>query len=659
MSIRMSSLCRNHERNHQRCLDEEPNPPFVLVRRHNHGGIDPARRCARYPRDPVFAVHVQDLLGRNNLLGLRTAVRLRTAGHVGRWARAGELPQGQHPLLRQRQPVDDDTEFGVSGAAVVVRHGLPLGGPDDAGQRDMDIACRRDAVSGPLFLGDCNQRRQGLPVGTTYWIRIKSNSVDFSANHYEVATSTTVGTTLKSSDGSSWSAASVGLYFRMVGSDTRQKWHLFEYGGALFGATQPYSGAAGQLFINGDNGAADSNSGDKTLLNDATKSWTTNEWANAVALIVAGPGKGEFRKISSNTATALTVSPAWDTTHTTASDYVIIGSSKWTERATTGLTGPVTDVAVAQGVMYLAQGNAINIRRHREYNSSGTWTISDYADDGTNKADFLETFYDPVAGPVMWTASNSDGSGNVSIARANAQTWGTSLTLGTAIQIGTRDSKITGLAIYNDMLWVGKEESLWYVQNDVPNRLDLGLQAIRSPDNCKAIGAQNLFLYFNWAHSLERLYGGTTDDIGPWRDAGLPSSRQGVISALLPAIAWLFVGIDAGDTGRSSVLVYSGGWHEIFRAWETARRIDNLYWQSVLGTVNRMWVSVGGDLVWLPFPRVSLNPLRDGDMTFQHEGHIVSPWMDMGFPELDGFAKSEGVRADNLSIAERLTVQTC
>ena len=307
--------------------------------------------------------------------------------------------------------------------------------------------------------------------------------------------------------------------------------------------------------------------------------------------------------------------------------------------------------------MYLAQGNAINIRRHREYNSSGTWTISDYADDGTNKADFLETFYDPVAGPVMWTASNSDGSGNVSIARANAQTWGTSLTLGTAIQIGTRDSKITGLAIYNDMLWVGKEESLWYVQNDVPNRLDLGLQAIRSPDNCKAIGAQNLFLYFNWAHSLERLYGGTTDDIGPWRDAGLPSSRQGVISALLPAIAWLFVGIDAGDTGRSSVLVYSGGWHEIFRAWETARRIDNLYWQSVLGTVNRMWVSVGGDLVWLPFPRVSLNPLRDGDMTFQHEGHIVSPWMDMGFPELDGFAKSEGVRADNLSIAERLTVQ--
>src|SRR3990170_3877777 len=251
---------------------------------------------------------------------------------------------------------------------------------------------------------------QALIGGTTYWIRIKSNSVDFSANHYEVATSTTVGTTLKSSDGSSWSAASVGLYFRMVGSDTRQKWHLFEYGGALFGATQPYSGAAGQLFINGDNGAADSNSGDKTLLNDATKSWTTNEWANAVALIVAGPGKGEFRKISSNTATALTVSPAWDTTHTTASDYVIIGSSKWTERATTGLTGPVTDVAVAQGVMYLAQGNAINIRRHREYNSSGTWTISDYADDGTNKADFLETFYDPVAGPVMWTASNSDGS---------------------------------------------------------------------------------------------------------------------------------------------------------------------------------------------------------------------------------------------------------
>lgn len=61
-----------------------------------------------------------------------------------------------------------------------------------------------------------------LVASTTYWVKIYDSAAGSTANHWEVATSATVGTTEKSSDNSTWSAASVGLYFRLVGADTKQ-----------------------------------------------------------------------------------------------------------------------------------------------------------------------------------------------------------------------------------------------------------------------------------------------------------------------------------------------------------------------------------------------------------------------------------------------------
>lgn len=59
-----------------------------------------------------------------------------------------------------------------------------------------------------------------------------------------------------------------------------------------------------------------------TTLNDTGESWTTNEWAGKVLIITAGTGAGQFRLITSNTATELTV-PTWSVTPDATSDYVI------------------------------------------------------------------------------------------------------------------------------------------------------------------------------------------------------------------------------------------------------------------------------------------------------------------------------------------------
>jgi hypothetical protein len=61
-----------------------------------------------------------------------------------------------------------------------------------------------------------------------------------------------------------------------------------------------------------------------TLVNSA-KTWTTNQWSNYQVRIVSGTGAGQFRSITSNTATTLTV-PTWTITPDATSIYNIEGN---------------------------------------------------------------------------------------------------------------------------------------------------------------------------------------------------------------------------------------------------------------------------------------------------------------------------------------------
>ena len=63
-----------------------------------------------------------------------------------------------------------------------------------------------------------------------------------------------------------------------------------------------------------------------TTINDTTKNFLVNQWANYQVHIVGGTGKGQIREIASNTATAITVSAAWDVTPDATSVYDIEGN---------------------------------------------------------------------------------------------------------------------------------------------------------------------------------------------------------------------------------------------------------------------------------------------------------------------------------------------
>lgn len=496
-----------------------------------------------------------------------------------------------------------------------------------------------------------------LTSGTYYWIKVTGASTDDGDNHWDVAVNNSTGTTFYSADGTTYTAASFDLYYRLTPSNSSKRAIFFEYKEAQYLVVSGDSGAP-NLYINGDRGAADSNSGQLTKLIDATKTWTTNQWAGCVVMITDGTGKLEtvqYRTIVSNTASDLTLDSAWTITQDTTTEYVILGSNTWTEITGHGLTAPITDVLVSvRGVVYFAQGDAVNIRRHREYNNAGTWTNSDWADDGTNKAVFM--VYKSQAQKIV-KANNSDASTNVSVATADPQDWGTSLTFGTATNVGSKYRNITGMEVYpdtsnNEAVWVMKVDIPWIVPssgNPFPyNQPEM--ETVRGSKNGAATLVHNVYLFYSLGNGLERYYGGNLDDVGPNRDEGLPLERQGPIISMLGYPGRHFDIVDGGDSGYSSIMSREGnGWHEHFRA-PKGQRMKALAFQPIPGTaLDRMWVYIGNDVLWLPFPSDATNELQDSNYKYTHEAGIVLSRMQAGMFDVQKLARFIKMQTENLS----------
>jgi hypothetical protein len=484
-----------------------------------------------------------------------------------------------------------------------------------------------------------------LTSSTNYWIKIYAASADSTDHHWEVGTTTTVGNTEVSSDNSAWAAGLVGLYFRLVDTDDDREHLYFEYKQGQYKVSKPTDGSAGQLWINGDRGAADANTGALTTTVDATKSWTADEFINSVVILTAGTGSEEivpWRVITDNDGTTLTHA-TWNIEHDTTTEYVIVADDT--------ITKPVTDVLVSKDIIYFAQKDSTNIRKANFYNNAGTWTAR-YGDDSTNKGTFLELVEDPVDGQQVWVADV----GASTVARGSAQSWGTDLTLGTPIVVGSTDTRITGLDKYGspEVLWVLKEDSQWAVQNDIPDEIPLReMSSVRSEKNGRAHLVHGVYLYFSLiGGSLERYFRNNLDDVGPSQDFGLPASRQGAIVDMTGYPGIFLCAVDGGTANYSSILMTRGSrdWHEIYRAPQTGQRIRNLGFQVIPGTtLDRLWFSQGTDTLWLPFPSDTTDPFRDSNYLFTHEGHLITSWMYADMQDVQKLFKSMKVFAENLT----------
>lgn len=254
---------------------------------------------------------------------------------------------------------------------------------------------------------------------------------DDASNCWEIGCQPYEGTSLnsgRSSDGSSWTSTSTiyGPYFRVTSPEDAFVAHFAEYRDQLYFVTAPDDGSAADLYMNGFRGVADDNTGLLNRLIDSAggASWSTTP--GEVAMMITGEShqkeRQKYRNITGGGVGYVTVSPSWNTIHNDEYDeYVILGSDAWTKRTQAVLTRPATDIAVANDIMYIAQGSRYDMYIHREANYLGTFEYVDgtrkyWANAGAS-ADFLQTIVDYISGPVIWMGENGYLSGDVYISR--------------------------------------------------------------------------------------------------------------------------------------------------------------------------------------------------------------------------------------------------
>ena len=156
------------------------------------------------------------------------------------------------------------------------------------------------------------------------------------------------------------------------------------------------------------------------------------------------------------------------------------------------------------GVVYFAQGEGTAIRRYRAYNNSGTWT-NQFDADGTNKASLLRFIREANGNKKVWRSLNSEAK----VSSAGAQSWGTNLTFGTAIECGDTTVPITGLTVYGnpEIPYVLKENEFGSIASGVYAPIPMDeLRSVRSDKNGRAFLRHDVYLYFSLLDGVERYY---------------------------------------------------------------------------------------------------------------------------------------------------------
>lgn len=472
---------------------------------------------------------------------------------------------------------------------------------------------------------------QTFSASTKYWIRLQVPQKSFIGSYNSVNPSYPT----KYYDGT-WKDATYTIGFTIGGQRGESEFLRFDYLGAMFLVTKPKAASGSQIYLNGALGKATSATG--TTIVDTGQAWAIDAFAGAYVRITAGKGLGQARQIVSNTATALTVA-TWDETPDTTSYFAVYATPVWKEITGHGLTKVVSKPVVSWGVVYFPQGPSVNVRRMQ---FTGSYA---YADDAANRADQM-FFYRDGVWKLLNEASTTDRF--TQLMYAPPQQWGTDLVFTGNIRCGTSEYPATNMMEFDGALYVAKNDSLWRIYDNVAARLNLGIEIVPDDTNGKAMASLGGGLYFSWSHSVERLQGSVLDDIGWWKNEGLPTGRRGYCSSMAGALAWMYAALDAGASGESAVMVHNGrGWHEIYRA-PLGQRIREVFWQQCPETNPHIWFSHGNNLRYMKFPNQTLNILNDSSTVFEPSANVITSTIDAGEPTFYKILKGVQIVSKNL-----------
>jgi len=524
------------------------------------------------------------------------------------------------------------------------------------------VRIRSDSAGSPgtvlstVILSDAvigsNRYQFGIAITAgTFWVDISGSAA------FEIGTSAQIDYTCKTSaDGTTYIASAMDApVFFVYAATGMEEAIFFDY------KWGKYAVIDSRLFINGDRGACDSNTGALSTLVDATKTWPTNCWVGAIVKLndtVLG-----WRKVISNTATTITVDRPWGSAHTTDNWYVILGADRWTEITGHGLTSVTDAETVREDIVYFAQGPAVQMRRMREYNNAGTWT-RDFAEDTQSTAggalpgaNFLVSTFDQLDGPVIYKIVNGDLG---FIAKAPATVWGTNLVYGTEIKVGGDNwEDLSGGCNYDNKLAVTAMDSVWLIKNGYAEQVSIDMQSQWTRFTGRRPTVVPPYLVFPFGNRIQRLYGNIVESFGPERESSIPKRYDGQVMDNLTLVGGLVIAKDGGKAGvydtdaeGGAYLYREGGWHPLaFTGLGSAMRA--LTYQHREDEMDMIWFADHNGLWYMYVPRgwdYTKDPMYDQTARIEQDGWFITGWFDTGQLLPAKWWDYVTVFADNLSV---------
>jgi hypothetical protein len=505
-----------------------------------------------------------------------------------------------------------------------------------------------DFVSDVANLTDVHVGSVITEEGDTVIVKFAAEDGDQIGNHWEIACHDGETGGAVSDNGTDWTTVDFAPYFEAT---TDRQFHacdhltLFSYLECQYFAYSCDQGDS-SIYMIGDRGKA--TGGSSTTLTDTGKAWRVNVWAGTRVKIISGTAIGLHGAISSNTATELTVD--WGDAGTypdSTSNYVIYDTDEVTLVNLTYPNYPVTGLYVGNNQVFVCYGNSDHVQQFRYNVADGTHTIRA---DGSNHAQMVLMANHPVDGMQLYRIV--EGTTTSTFSRAPLVAYGSDHVFGADKSIDGKPSRVTSLVFHSSTLYIFKTDGTHSVVNDIAAPVNIGLGDIVTSWNGLSPISKGDFLYFPWAFSMERLYGAQLDDVGLWKDAGVPKNRNGHISRMISVLGWLIVLVTPNTSNAyATVWIYDTlGWHEIWRSPTPGHRADDIGWEHCPGSRPKLWVAYGGEhLFYIPFPEDALHPARDTNLCYVPESYIITSTFDMGKAQLTKLFSQISVVADGLS----------
>ena len=338
------------------------------------------------------------------------------------------------------------------------------------------------------------------------------------------ATCTTAADCSTQLAGSYWNGSLDDMYFAMGGSTTSdaltpnqiRKLYLEGRSALTHASVSVVDATAGEV--------------SSTTIGDSGETWIKNAFAGSIVEIVGGTGIAQTRRVVSNTATVMTVTPAWTVTPDTTSDFKVMPEQLY------GSTSAVTGIGVSDEV-YLNAGRKVYVGTSDGSDGGGVTAF-----DGANGVSVSDVWHSDAAkaddNGATWSGSNYDNIAGIGLA-------GDTVSFGTGAHLWTEKSSIAMRSIvdaFANTLEAVRSEML--VDGVAGSGLEVG-----------TLGGADLAEYYYANQALEA---GDVVAIDPSQPAGITKSSASYQTNLLGIVSTA-PGIILGPTADNAYPVALSG----------------------------------------------------------------------------------------------------